>query len=223
MNQEIIVSGDGSITLFVKELNEHYHSVHGALNESMHVFIRSGLDHVPATQINILEIGFGTGLNCFLTWKYKTDKLIRYLTYEKYPLHPDTIGQLNYASTPDEKMVFSAIHQSTWENWHWIDPNFRLKKVDADFRTFRQVNGIDLVYFDAFAPDKHPDLWTPEVFSQIYEAMNPNGVLVTYCAKGIVRRMLQKIGFTVERLPGPPKKMEMIRATKPHSDAIPPM
>jgi tRNA U34 5-methylaminomethyl-2-thiouridine-forming methyltransferase MnmC len=212
---ELIVSEDGSHTIYVPSLNEHYHSVHGAINESLHVYINTGLKTIDKQHISILEVGFGTGLNALLTHLNSEGKQIEYQTYEKYPLEQKIWENLNYPHQSGESQsFFKQIHQSSWNQWVDILPDFRLFKGEGDFRQAEPQTGIDLVYFDAFAPDKQPDLWTQEVFEKIYHAMNPGAILVTYCAKGIIRRMLQDTDLIVERLPGPPPKKEMLRGRK---------
>lgn len=214
---EFVVSEDGSHTLYVPALDEHYHSVHGAINESMHVYIRTGLQVIEKADISILEVGFGTGLNALLTLAHSDTCRIRYQTFEKYPLSCDVWQQLNYKIDGGDALnsSFKRMHECKWETWQNITNNFEIYKSAIDFRDATPCTGVDLVYFDAFAPDKQLDLWNAEVFSKIFAAMNSGGVLVTYCAKGIVRRMLQEVGFKVERLPGPPPKKEMLRAQKP--------
>lgn len=218
---EIELTADGSHTLFVPELNEHYHSVNGAVQESTHIFINTGLHRCSKNDINIFEIGFGTGLNAFLTLLDLKDKPLKvnYITIEKYPLSQDLIQQLNYAEQTgrdSDKGLYNLLHLAVWEKTCRISSNFTLRKLEGDFTTFDfdTIKDIDLIYFDAFAPDKQADMWTQELFDKLYSICNQGAILVTYCAKGIVRRMMQQSGFKVERLPGPPGKREMLRATK---------
>ena len=213
---ELKMSDDGSHTLFVPELNEHYHSVYGARTESMHVFIESGLNRVKAENIRILEIGFGTGLNALLTALNKNNKTIEYHSLEKYPLNSELENILQYSSEQDKQdtMLFHTIHSSQWNSMTEIAPGFNLLKWEADLLSVEFKSRYDLVYFDAFAPDIQPEMWSESVFNKIFNAMNIDGILTTYSAKGVVRRTLQKVGFTVERIPGPPHKREMLRATK---------
>lgn len=214
---QLIVSEDGSHTLFVPRLNEHYHSTYGAVNESMHVYIQMGLEKIENTHVRILEVGFGTGLNALLTAMCAKGKTVCYHTFEKYPLEQSVWKALNYdkLAVGFDDLFFHKMHSCQWETDVALTDSFSLRKVKADFRGMQLEDGYDLVYFDAFGPDKQPDLWSEEVFAKIFAAMNHQGVLVTYCAKGKVRRMLSSIGFCVERLPGPPRKKEMLRATKP--------
>jgi tRNA U34 5-methylaminomethyl-2-thiouridine-forming methyltransferase MnmC len=212
---QIIVCDDGSHTLYVPQLEEHYHSVHGAINESMHVFIQMGLLSLASTSISILEVGFCTGLNALLTLVSAPEKKVHYHAVEKYPLDLELADQLNYGShLPGYSDLYHQLNHSPWEEDVSIASNFMLHKSKADFRAVELVNTYDLVYFDAFAPSKQPDLWENDVFAAIFKQMNLNGILVTYCAKGSVRRMLKEVGFFVERLPGPPGKREMLRAIR---------
>ncbi len=213
---QIVTSKDGSHTLFVPDLNEHYHSVNGAIQESLHVFIEAGLNQIVKKDINILEFGFGTGLNAFLTAVKSHNKNIIFHTLEKYPIDLNIINTLNYKDAFKGKYndIFIKIHNCNWEQQENISDAFSIKKTQCDFKTIELKNQYDLIYFDAFAPDIQPNLWTKEIFEKAYNALNSGGILTTYCAKGVVRRTMQEVGFKVERLPGPPGKREMLRATK---------
>jgi tRNA U34 5-methylaminomethyl-2-thiouridine-forming methyltransferase MnmC len=218
---EIIATGDGSDTLFVPELNEQYHSVYGAISESEHVFINNGYCYFHEKNgLTILEIGLGTGLNCLLTALQATAKmnLTRYFALEKYPLSGDIIQKLNYSRlTGNEgKKIFEAIHSSQWGVKIKISPWFELVKIRDDFVTspLSDIPECDLIYFDAFAPDKQPEMWNIELFKKLFAKMGRGAALVTYCAKGAVRRNLVETGFKVERLPGPKRKREMLRGLK---------
>lgn len=216
---QIEQTADGSQTLFVPELNEHYHSVKGALTESEHIFIRMGLEHSSAESPHILEIGFGTGLNAFLTLLAadKMQKSIHYTTLERYPVSQELIRQLTYPELicPERATDFQGLHQANWNTDVRLTPYFTLYKVETDFTSYTFPNTYDVIYFDAFAPEKQPEMWTQPLFDTLYRQLNSQGILTTYCAKGAVRRMLQAAGFTVERLPGPPGgKREILRATK---------
>ena len=215
-------TADGSYTLYVPELDEHYHSIKGALTESQHIFIDMGLKHSPLAQPNVLEIGLGTGLNCFLTYlsAKECNRSIYYTGIELYPLSLTTIQQLDYAKLigKGNEDIYHAIHQAEWEKDAYLSPSFILHKIKGDFTQYRFNQTYDLIYFDAFAPEKQPEMWEQSLFQMLYNVLNPGGILTTYCAKGVVRRMLQASGFTVERLPGPPGgKREILRATKPLS------
>lgn len=212
-------TADGSFTLYVPELDEHYHSVKGALTESQHIFIDIGLKHSQATNPYILEIGLGTGLNCFLTYltSKETGQAIHYTGIERFPLSEEVIDQLDYATLigKGEKEIYQAIHQAAWNKEVLLSPHFSLHKIEGDFTQYSFLGKYDLIYFDAFAPEKQPEMWEQPLFDMLYELLNPGGILTTYCAKGVVRRMLQAAGFTVERLAGPPGgKREILRATK---------
>jgi tRNA U34 5-methylaminomethyl-2-thiouridine-forming methyltransferase MnmC len=217
----IELTADGSHTLFVSGLDEHYHSVNGAIQESTHVFINAGMHCCERDNINILEIGFGTGLNAFLTLQEikSTHKSVRYTGLELYPLPISIIEKLNYAEKyPDEdKELYNKLHQAEWGKEIRILPNFCLTKIECNLTEFDFCSieyPIDLIYYDAFAPDKQPEMWSQKIFDSLYSITSQGGILVTYCAKGVVRRMMQQSGYKVERLSGPPGKREMLRATK---------
>lgn len=219
---QIVQTDDGSSTVFVPFLNEHYHSRYGALAESLHIFIHEGFNSLGKRQVvSVFEVGFGTGLNALLTCMEAERQSIQviYHTVEKYPLDKEIIRKLNYpdmiCETGLTEHVFSGIHQAAWGRTVPITPRFTLLKVKADFAVFQPDYHYDLVYFDAFAPEKQPEMWRPEHFTRIYKKMNYKGVLVTYCVKGQVKRDLREAGFIVEVLPGPPGKRHMTRARKP--------
>ncbi|TLX74900.1 SAM-dependent methyltransferase [Labilibacter sediminis] len=214
---EIKTSRDGSHTLYVAELDEHYHSVHGAVNEALHVFIDAGLNQVNKSQVNILEFGFGTGLNALLTAIHSTNKEVHYHTMEKYPVELDIVEKLNYSGLFEEKyaMLYKELHQTEWEKEQEVKQGFFITKMQCDFKDVELKPCYDLIYFDAFAPDVQPKLWTREIFNKAFEALVPGGIITTYCAKGVVRRTMQEVGFKMERLPGPPGKREMLRGVKP--------
>jgi tRNA U34 5-methylaminomethyl-2-thiouridine-forming methyltransferase MnmC len=219
---QLVITGDGSHTLFIPELNEHYHSTYGALTESLHVFIHSGLECFSGSrEITVFETGFGTGLNALLTalaairWGIK----IEYFALEKYPLNPQIVVQLNYPhllkETENEaEILFSAIHEAAWEEKIEINSCFHLKKLKGDMCSYIPDAGIDLFYFDAFAPEKQPEMWTGEIMQRLVLAMKPGGIFITYCVKGYVKRILKDCGLILEKLPGPPGKREILRARK---------
>lgn len=218
---EVITTSDGSKTLYLIELDEQYHSVNGAITESRHVFLKNGLEFSGAKQsLNLLEIGFGTGLNALLTAVYAIENKIKisYFTIEKYPLIPDIISELNYGDLlgGNAEILFDAIHSSEWGKMVEIDPFFRICKIETDLVefNFKFNTPFDLVYFDAFGPDKQPEMWNHFVFLSLFEMLSSGGVIVTYSAKGEVRRRMASAGFAVERLPGPPGKREMLRGIK---------
>jgi len=218
MKIDIVKTLDGSDTLYLEEIDEHYHSTFGAVQESLHVFIEAGFNHCDVKEISILEIGFGTGLNCYLTLLSGLDslKFVKYYTLEKYPLTKEVWSHLNFCAEDEKFKMFSRIHESRWNCDESIHSRFVLHKIHADLLAWNTESypQFDLVYYDAFSPEKQPELWDKAVFDSIWQKMNQNGILVTYCAKGNVRRILQSLGFQVERIPGPPGKREMIRAKK---------
>ena len=212
-------TADGSYTLYVPELDEHYHSVKGALTESQHIFIDMGLKHSSITAPHILEIGLGTGLNCVLTLleAKESHRHVYYTGIERYPLNEEIIRKLNYPSIIGKECEedYFAIHQAPWEEDVCLSPWFTLHKMEGDFTHYSFEQKYDIIYFDAFAPEKQPEMWEQSLFDNLYQVLNEGGILTTYCAKGVVRRMLQTAGFKVERLPGPPGgKREILRATK---------
>ena len=221
MKREIIITADGSKTIHLPSLDEQYHSKHGAIQEARHVFIEAGLLYLLSVQnlpsIKILEIGFGTGLNSFKTQleAQKRELQIDYTAVEAYPVALSEIKQLNYATLLNASETdFLILHTSEWERKNKITNSFSLTKRKQLFLEINDKNTFNLIYFDAFGARVQPELWTEVIFQKMYEALNLNGVLVTYSAKGSVRRAMQAVGFTVERLPGPPGKREMLRATK---------
>ncbi len=220
MKRTIITTADGSKTISLNEWKEHYHSTHGAVNEAYHVFIDHGLAQMTHRDVSILEVGFGTGLNALITL-YEAGKRnlrIRYTGVEAYPVSMEEVYQLNYAEDleiPHLKGYYEAMHLCPWESGSEITSLFQLIKQKKDFREIRDRGVYDLVYFDAFGPRVQPELWTSDIFLQMFNALKENGLLVTYSAKGSVRRAMQEVGFTVERLAGPPGKREMLRARKP--------
>ena len=216
-------TADGSYTLYVPELDEHYHSVKGALTESQHIFIDMGLKHSRVPSPHILEIGLGTGLNCFLTLltAAETQRNIHYTGIERFPLSMEVIQKLDYPTLINKghEEEYMAIHQAPWGENIPLSPWFTLHKIEGDFTNYAFKKGYDIIYFDAFAPEKQPEMWEQSLFDGLYSTLNEGGILTTYCAKGVVRRMLQTAGFIVERLPGPPGgKREILRATKPISE-----
>ena len=219
MKRRIIETADGSKTIQIDEWQEQYHSKHGAVQEAYHVFIKHGLEHTNLDETNILEIGFGTGLNTLITFieAQKKGIAIRYQGVEQFPVSPQEVRQLDYISSLSAQKfeaTFDLMHRSLWEKEVSLAKNFVLTKQQKDFRDIIDCNLFNLIYFDAFGPRVQPELWTEEVFQIMYEALKKDGVLVTYSAKGSVRRAMQAVGFSVERLEGPPGKREMLRATK---------
>lgn len=223
--RRIVKTADGSHTLELVGIDEHYHSTFGAVQESMHVFIRNGFHSLlgKAGSVNILEIGFGTGLNALLTLleSQKMNLQVYYLTLEPFPLKREEYKVLNYAALLNQsglQETFLKFHESEWEKDIVINLGFVFRKEMSGLAEMSfLINFFDLVYFDAFGPDTQPELWEQPLFEKVYKAMNPGGILTTYCAKGIVRRAMRASGFHVEKLPGPPGKREMTRAGKVRS------
>ena len=210
---QVILTGDGTPTLRNLRLGETYHSRHGAKQESLHVFIHSGLKLVLKESVHVLEVGFGTGLNTTLTL-LQSDKTIHYTAIEPYPVSPKLLSELNYfLDTGDHHLHLKVIHAEFNETTR-ITPNFHLTKQRIGLQDFNVEEKFDVVYFDAFAPMVQPEMWTKDVFTRLFKCMNTNGILVTYCAKGQVRRDMIAAGFKVERIAGPPGKREMLRAIK---------
>lgn len=222
MKRQIITTGDGSKTIQISEWNEQYHSTHGAIQEAEHVYINSGLEYFKTDstkEINVLEVGFGTGLNALLTsiWAEKQQVKINYTGVEAYPVSSDEIQHLNYPeqlSFPKATKLFTEIQHSEWKIFKKISEYFNLKKVQMFFEKIQYKNQFDVIYFDAFGPRVQPELWTENIFEIMYNAMRESGVLVTYSAKGSARRALQSVGFQVEIIPGPPGKRHMLCAVK---------
>jgi len=222
MKRTVITTSDGSKTIQIEDWDEQYHSIHGAIQESQHVYVNTGLHHFlklyNPKELRILEIGFGTGLNAFLTAleSGQQDVEIHYEGVEAYPVEADELSQLNYAAriAANQQHLFDSLHKLSWEELHSITSNFSLKKRQQFFSELSDENSFDLIYFDAFGARVQPELWTESIFKSMYRALKNKGVLVTYSAKGSVRRAMQTAGFLVERLEGPPGKREMLRATK---------
>lgn len=219
LNRSIIITEDGSSSLYVPSLNEAYHSIHGAIQESEHIFIAAGLNaeiFSSMKNIKIFEVGFGTGLNALLTIIYAKNRIINYHTIELYPLQEFEWKQLNYSVLEKKnKQIFYDLHQSPWEIITNITDSFTLLKNNIAMQNISlSENEYDLVYFDAFSPDSQPEMWSESVFLTIFKAMKSRGILMTYSTKGIVKRTLQNVGFKIEKLAGPPGKREILRAYK---------
>ena len=220
MKREILHTLDGSTTIHLPDWNESYHSKHGAIQEAYHVFIKNGLSLFTGKSISILEIGFGTALNTFITFleSQNTFQTIDYVGVEAYPISIEEVIQMNYVAAlnaENYKSAFELMHQSNWEEKIPVAPNFTLTKRNQFFDEISDENQFDLIYFDAFGYRVQPELWSTEIFEKMYKALKVNGVLVTYAARGVVKRSMIEVGFTVEKLAGPPGKREMFRATKP--------
>ncbi len=220
----VYLTDDGSHSIISEQFKESYHSRHGALKESLHVFINAGLKALTKENLHILEIGLGTGLNAWLSVleNQNLNKTIDYIGIEPYPISMDMAQSLNYPTVlfdqeteNNHRNVFLKIHEEAWETPIAINDKFTFTKSKTTLEEFSTEKKFDLVYFDAFAPNAQPELWTDVIFQQLFDLMAPGGMMVTYCAKGTVKRSLKAIGFTVETLEGPPGKREMTRAVKP--------
>lgn len=223
---KLIITSDGSHSVFSEKFNAGYHSKHGAIQESQHVFIKSGLQYYlqinqPST-LKVFEMGFGTGLNAFLTIIEMKDSNVNveYTAVEQFPLEEEVYNSLNYAellNTENTKTDFLKMHQCEWNNFCTISSKFALRKINAQLQMLNHDRKHNLIFYDAFAHSAQPELWETDIFSQLFNSMEQGGILVTYSAKGQVRRNLQAAGFQVERIQGPPGKREMLRAIKPLS------
>lgn len=219
MKREIIITDDGSTTIRIPEWDENYHSTHGAIQEARHVFIKNGLDLFHnQDSISILEIGFGTGLNAFITFLETLNKeKVKYVGVEAYPISTEEVLQMNYVSelqATDFKPIFETMHNCSWEIENQMKTNFYLTKRKQFFQDIEDKNNYDLIYFDAFGFPLQPELWSEVIFEKMYEALLPNGVLVTYACRTAIKNAMLTAGFSIEKLPGAPGKREMLRATK---------
>jgi len=217
--RKLVKTADGSHTLYFSALDEHYHSTNGAIQESVYVFIKNGYAYfTDIAEMHILEVGFGTGLNALLTLmeSRKSIKQIKYTAIEKYPLPLEIVHKLNY----DTKLSVASsnklwdLHEILWGKWHKLSEQFIFRKLKTDLKFFQPDDYFELIYFDAFAPDKQPEMWEEDILKKMYSCLTIGGVFVTYSAKGLIKRRLKAVGFRVENLPGPPGKREMIRAIK---------
>jgi len=222
MQDELLLTSDGSHTIRSGHFGVSFHSRFGAIQESRHIFIDAALRYKAAQQsrLAILEMGFGTGLNALLTLSESIRRSFRidYAAVEAYPLSPDLAGRLNYLEIlrePALEGAFREMHQCPWNTPVELSPDFCFTKWKTSFEEFRPAEQFDIVYFDAFAPDVQPELWETPVLGKMYDALLPGGVLTTYCAKGSVKRNLRSLGFIVESMEGPPGKREITRAFKP--------
>lgn len=219
MKREIILTKDGSSSIFLPEMNETYHSRFGAIQEAKHVFIKNGLSLINDKSVSILEIGFGTGLNAFITFleAQKTNQQINYVGVEAHPVELDIVSNLNYVSelnAIEQQNVFDLLHQSNWEVENTIEPNFNLTKRQQKFEAISDLDKYNLIYFDAFGFDVQPELWSDAIFKTMYKALLPKGILVTYACRTVIKKAMIEAGFKVEKLPGAPGKREMLRAVK---------
>lgn len=218
MKLTFVQTKDKTPTLYNDELDEHYHSIHGARQESEHVYIKSGVEvKKEATPLRIFEMGFGTGLNVMLTILYaqKHQLTVDFTTIETDPLPKDIYSELAFSKDPKEAQILQSIHAAAWDEGIPVNEMFTLTKKQVSLHEYEVEQGFDVIFYDAFGPDKQPDLWTLDIFEKVFSMILPRGVLVTYSAKGQVRRNMISAGFSVERIPGPPGKREMLRANKP--------
>jgi tRNA U34 5-methylaminomethyl-2-thiouridine-forming methyltransferase MnmC len=219
VKREVIQTLDGSTTIHLEEWDECYHSKHGAIQEAKHVFIQNGFSLFEDKPISILEIGFGTGLNAFITFLESNEKKqsINYVGVEAYPVATNEVLMMNYVAelgADSYKETFKKMHESNWDEIIRLTDAFTLTKRKQFFQEIDDVETFDLIYFDAFGYRVQPELWSTEIFKRMYDALKPNGVLVTYAARGVVKRSMIEVGFKVEKLAGPPGKREMFRARK---------
>lgn len=218
MKREIIQTQDGSTTIYLPEWEESYHSKHGAVQEAYHVFIKNGFSLFQGKPITVLEIGFGTGLNAFITCleAAKNEQLVNYVGIEAYPVAFDEAIQMNYplAIDPESEPLFKQLHLTAWEKPTLITTCFTLTKRKQFFQDIQDIGLYDLVYFDAFGFRVQPELWSEDVFAAMYKALKPGGVLVTYACRSLIKNAMLAVGFKVEKLPGAPGKREMLRAFK---------
>ena len=214
-----MITDDGSVTLYLPEMNETYHSKFGAIQEANHVFIQNGLALTEGRPVALLEIGFGTGLNAFITFleAYKSGQQVDYTGVEAYPVSLAEAAQLNYVSelkAEGHSGVFTHMHASGWEEKTVLAANFSLTKRQQFFNDITDTGSFDLIYFDAFGYPSQPELWSVEVFKKMYNALRKDGILVTYACRTVIKKAMQEAGFVTEKLPGPPGKREMLRAKK---------
>lgn len=222
LRPRILTTADGSTTLRLDHMNECYHSMHGAIRESEHVFINAGLENCSRKPlVDVLELGLGTGLNALLTqqWAEKNCITVSMVSIEKFPLGIEFTANLVFPGITPE--AIHRLHDAPWHERVWLSPFFSIEKQEIDVRDFvYDSETFDVVYFDAFSPEKQPELWTDSIFEKMFNLLWMGGALVTYCAKGDVRRGLQRAGFKVEKMKGPPGKREMLRAIKPIDPSI---
>ena len=220
MKREVILTADGSKTIYIPEMDENYHSTNGAFQEAMHVFIQNGIrKRISNDEITVFEMGFGTGLNALLTLVegVNSTRRINYIGIEAYPVELELIKEINYESLVNEQFneSFSMMHSLSWEQKHILHPNFTFQKIHLKIQDYQPLNSsVDLIFFDAFGPKVQKEVWTIDVLKKMHDMLKPNGILVSYCAMGQMKRDLKSLGFKVEGLPGPPGKREMTRAVK---------
>jgi tRNA U34 5-methylaminomethyl-2-thiouridine-forming methyltransferase MnmC len=220
----IQITEDGSHTIAIPEMHVTYHSKHGAIQESIHVFIKEGLQyfienkHSSNQTIHVFEVGFGTGLNALLSLQeaIRLNQKMFYQTIEPYPLSSEEVDELNYGSLLNEdlKQSFIAMHACEWNKDVQLHLLFSFKKIQTQLQQFETAQKFHVIFFDAFDPNTQPDLWTKPIFKKMFDMLCTNGVLTTYCSKGVVQRTMKAAGFSIKKLKGPPGKREIIRAIK---------
>lgn len=221
MERQIIITADGSHSIAIAGTDVTYHSTHGAIQESVHIYIEAGLyyalEHFPGQELHVFEMGLGTGLNAFLSAQAAAlrQRPITYTAVEQFPLPDEEAARLNYATNAEEQRLLQFIHHQPWEQDLICTPFFKLRKEQRDLLTHYLPQQFHLIYYDAFSPGHQPELWTQAVFEQLYASLLPGGALLTYCSKSMVRRAMQAAGFLVAKLPGPRGKREILRAVKP--------
>ena len=217
MENKLVITNDGSHSIFNAEVNETYHSKHGAIVEAEHVFIKNGLLAENKKQFNILEVGFGTGLNALLTAQKAKQKniAVNYHAIELYPVPKESYMQLNFtALIGEESSELLKLHDCSWGTEHEIHEYFKLTKNEISLEDYKSDTKFDIIYFDAFSPEKQPNLWNAEIFQNMHNLLKEEGFLITYCAKGVVKRIMKAVGFEIVVLDGPPGKRQMTRANK---------
>lgn len=215
-NHQIIISSDGSHTIYLPDLEETYHSSHGAIAESQHIYINHGLHTMQQLDVKILEVGFGTGLNALLTYQYaKRNSLkVHYDALEPFPLTHAIFSQLNYGEKLGDMEIFQGMHRAANAETYNPTSSFSFSKYLNTIQDFQPTTTYDLIYFDAFAPSKQAEMWHLEIFEKLFLCLNVGGILMSYCASGQFKRDLKKSGFEIEILEGPPPKKQITRARK---------
>ena len=217
MERIIVPTKDKSKTIYVPELNEHYHSTFGAIQESLHVYIEAGMNFTKKNPLTIFEVGFGTGLNAYLSLLNAQQRQINtaYYSIDNFPLEMSLISKLNYPELMGQYYeVYNNMHKCKWDQWNTLTSHFKLMKIQSDINDFICNFSYDVVYFDAFGPEVQPEMWEEKIFKKIAGALNPKGIITTYSAKGTVKRILENLGMKIETIQGPEGKREMIRAIK---------
>jgi len=219
LKREIIITSDGSTSIHLPAWEESYHSKHGAIQEAQHVFIKNGLSLCKGQSVSVLEIGFGTGLNAFITFlqSQKNKQKIDYVGVEGFPISPEEVLQMNYVNQLNANQFeseFKMMHTSDWNENVTISDTFRLTKRKQLFNEINDKNQFDIIYFDAFGFRVQPELWSVEIFTKMFEALKPGGILVTYACRGPIKNAMKEVGFRIEKLAGPPGKREMLRGWK---------